>query len=193
MNTLFTAFVEIINCRAMLNVGCIYQVYKRCKRQTHGLRHSDHNLQHDHPYAGSIFRYPYIFEQTSNVVILGTIPVTLSNLIMLLFSFFSSSIFTSVFFSELACRSRYRYSPKLWLMRDVDFTESSLYVGLVLQIHDILVRTRIRIRGSVHLTNGSGSGSCYFRKWPSRWQTKNYFKKSFLFISFLKLHLDHFS
>jgi len=26
----------------------------------------------------------------------------------------------------------------------------------------------IRIRGSMPLTNGSGSGSCYFRHWPSR-------------------------
>jgi hypothetical protein len=40
----------------------------------------------------------------------------------------------------------------------------------VLRIPDIMVR--IRIRGSVPLTNRSGS--CYFRQWPSRWrQTKN--------------------
>jgi hypothetical protein len=32
----------------------------------------------------------------------------------------------------------------------------------VLRIRDILVR--IQIRGSVPLTNGSGSGSCYFRR-----------------------------
>jgi hypothetical protein len=32
----------------------------------------------------------------------------------------------------------------------------------VLQIHDILVWIRIRIRGSMHLTNGSGS--CYFHQ-----------------------------
>jgi hypothetical protein len=36
----------------------------------------------------------------------------------------------------------------------------------VLRIRDILVR--IRIRGSVPLTNGSGS--CYFREWTSRRQ-----------------------
>ncbi len=36
----------------------------------------------------------------------------------------------------------------------------------VLRIRDILVR--IRIRGSVPLTNGSS----YFRQWPSRWQLK---------------------
>ncbi len=47
----------------------------------------------------------------------------------------------------------------------------------VLQIRDILVR--IRIRGSVPLTNGSrsssGSGSCSFRHWLSRRQQKYYF------------------
>jgi hypothetical protein len=32
----------------------------------------------------------------------------------------------------------------------------------VLPIHDILVWIRIRIFGSIHLTNGSGSGFCYF-------------------------------
>ncbi len=42
----------------------------------------------------------------------------------------------------------------------------------VLRIHDILVW--IRIRGSMPLTNGSGcgSGSSYFRHWPSRGQQK---------------------
>jgi hypothetical protein len=39
----------------------------------------------------------------------------------------------------------------------------------VLRIHDIL--GWIRIRGSMPLTNGSGS--CYFRHWPSRCQQKN--------------------
>jgi hypothetical protein len=39
----------------------------------------------------------------------------------------------------------------------------------VLRIHDILVRIRI----SVHMANGSGS--CYFRQWPSRWQLKTFF------------------
>ncbi len=32
----------------------------------------------------------------------------------------------------------------------------------VLRIHDILGWIRIRIHGSMPLTNGSGSGSCYF-------------------------------
>jgi hypothetical protein len=49
----------------------------------------------------------------------------------------------------------------------------------VLRIHDILVWIRIRIwiRGSMPLTNGSesGSGSCYFRHWPSRCQQKTNF------------------
>jgi hypothetical protein len=35
------------------------------------------------------------------------------------------------------------------------------YIWAMLWIRDIVVR--IRIRGSVPLTNGSGSGSCYFR------------------------------
>ncbi len=48
----------------------------------------------------------------------------------------------------------------------------------VLWIHDILVWIRIRICGSMPLTNGSGS--CYFRHWPSRCQQK-------------LVHLHHFS
>ncbi len=38
----------------------------------------------------------------------------------------------------------------------------------VLRIHDIVVW--IRIRGSMPLTHGSGSGSFYFHHWPSRCQ-----------------------
>ncbi len=33
------------------------------------------------------------------------------------------------------------------------------------------VPVRIRILGSVHFTNGSGSGSCSYREWPSRCQS----------------------
>ncbi len=63
-----------------------------------------------------------------------------------------------------------------------------LWLNPVLRIRDILVR--IRIRGSVPLTNGSGSGSCCFRQWPSRWRWK---LKNILFaFYFLKLHLHHF-
>ncbi len=52
-----------------------------------------------------------------------------------------------------------------------------------LRIHDIL--GWIRIRGSMPLTNGSGSGSdpdpgsCYFRHWPSRCQQKTNFLTQF--------------
>ncbi len=53
----------------------------------------------------------------------------------------------------------------------------------VLRIRDILVR--IRIQGSVPLTNGSGSGSCYY--WPSRRQEKTIFSKFFAHY-FLKAH-----
>ncbi len=62
----------------------------------------------------------------------------------------------------------------------------------VLRIHDIL--GWIRIRGSMPLTNGSGS--CYYRHWPSRCQQKKK-KKNFNTIFpayyFLKVHLHHFS
>jgi hypothetical protein len=57
----------------------------------------------------------------------------------------------------------------------------------VLRIHDILGWIRIRIRGSMPLTNGSGSGSrsCYFRHWPSRCQQKsNFLTQFFLLITF---------
>jgi hypothetical protein len=55
----------------------------------------------------------------------------------------------------------------------------------VLRIHDILVWIRIRIRGSMPLTNGSGfaSGSCYFHHRPSRRQQKtNFFKTVFCIL-----------
>ncbi len=45
----------------------------------------------------------------------------------------------------------------------------------VLRIHDILLWIRIWIRGSMPLTNGSGS--CYFRHWSSRCQQKIVFFK----------------
>ncbi len=57
----------------------------------------------------------------------------------------------------------------------------------VLRIHDILgwIRIRIWIRGSMLLTNGSGSGFCYFRHLPSRDANKKlFFLKFFLLISF---------
>jgi hypothetical protein len=60
----------------------------------------------------------------------------------------------------------------------------------VLRIHDILVWIRIRIRGSMILTNGSGSGfgfgsgSFYFHPWSSRCQQKTNLKKVCLHITF---------
>ncbi len=59
----------------------------------------------------------------------------------------------------------------------------------MLRIHDILgwIRIRIWIRGSMPRTNGSGcgSGSCYFRHWPSQDPNKKLiFKKVFLLITF---------
>ncbi len=54
---------------------------------------------------------------------------------------------------------------------------------VVLRIHDIL--GWIQIRGSMPLTNGSGSGTCYFRHWPSRCQQKtNFLTQFFLLITF---------
>ncbi len=62
------------------------------------------------------------------------------------------------------------------------------FLKAVLRIHDILVRIWIRIRGSLPLTNGPGSGfwsgSCYIRHWPSRRQQKQFFDKVFLLITF---------
>jgi hypothetical protein len=53
----------------------------------------------------------------------------------------------------------------------------------VFRINDILVWIRIRIRGSMPLTNGSGS--FYFHHWPSRCQQKtNFFFKVFLYSTF---------
>ncbi len=66
----------------------------------------------------------------------------------------------------------------------------------VLRIHDILVWIRIRIRGSMPLTNGSGSGcgsgSFYFHHWPSRCQQKNNLKKNFSAYYFLKVLTSFF-
>ncbi len=59
------------------------------------------------------------------------------------------------------------------------FICSSCVVLAVFRIHDILMW--IRIRGSMPLIygSGSGSGSCYFRHWPSRRQQKTNLKKKF--------------
>ncbi len=63
----------------------------------------------------------------------------------------------------------------------------------VLRIHGNFVR--IRIRGSMPLTNGSGFRSCFFRQWPTRRQQKTNLKKLFFclllfegtFTSFFKV------
>ncbi len=52
-----------------------------------------------------------------------------------------------------------------------------------------IILVRIRIRGSIPLTNGSGSFS--FRQWPSRCQQKYLLK--FFVCYFLKVHLHHSS
>ncbi len=56
--------------------------------------------------------------------------------------------------------------------------------SLHLDLHTVLpFLVWIRIRGSMPLTNGSGS--CYFRHWPSRCQQKtNFLTQFFLLITF---------
>ncbi len=94
-------------------------------------------------------------------------------------------------------RSRRRSSPRLarttmcgcWALVKI-FRYRNWSCGLsepMLRIHGIFVwiRIRIRIRESMPLTNGSGS--CYFRHWPSRCQQKlpgNLLKQFFLLITF---------
>ncbi len=68
----------------------------------------------------------------------------------------------------------------------------------MLRIHDILGWIRIRIRGSMPLTNGSGSGSwiriLLFSSLTFKMPTKNkFFNTIFSAYDFLKLHLHHFS
>jgi hypothetical protein len=60
--------------------------------------------------------------------------------------------------------------------------QDELGIKPVLGIRDMLARNR----GSVPMTNGSGSGSCYFRHSPSRRQKlkKYYILKIFLLITF---------
>ncbi len=65
-----------------------------------------------------------------------------------------------------------------WIIHIHSCILNNLPAGL--RIPDILVQIQLRIRGSMPLTNGSefGSGSCYFRHWPSRRQQKLFFFSS---------------
>ncbi len=93
------------------------------------------------------------------------------------------------------CESRIRDPVPFWSldrgsgMGKKSRSGSGMNIPAVLRIHDILGWIRIRIRGPMHLTNGSGSGfgsgSCYFRQWPSRCQQKtNFLTQVFLPITF---------
>ncbi len=83
---------------------------------------------------------------------------------------------------------RFRLDYVLYATEDIFCCLRSDCLLPVFWICGILVR--IRIRWSVPLINGSGS--CYFRQWPSRWQLKSDFYSFFAYY-FLKLHLHHFS
>jgi hypothetical protein len=72
------------------------------------------------------------------------------------------------------------------------------YAQAVLRSHDILGWIRIRIRGSMPLTNGSGFGSwiriLLFSSLTFKIQHKtNFLNTIFSVYYFLKLHLNHFS
>jgi hypothetical protein len=87
------------------------------------------------------------------------------------------------------------HPPLLLSPQQVVTFQTSWVSPAVFRIHDILgwIRIRIRILGSMLLTNGSGSGSCYFRHRPSRCQQKLIFNTVFSAYYFLKVHLHHFS
>ncbi len=65
----------------------------------------------------------------------------------------------------------------------------------VFRIRDMLARIRMRILGSVPLTNrsgcGSGSGFCSFSPMTFKMPTKNIFFANFVCLSFLKVHLHY--
>jgi hypothetical protein len=64
----------------------------------------------------------------------------------------------------------------------------------VSRIHDILGWIRIRILGSMPLTNGFGSGSwsCYIRHWHSRCQQKTNFLTQFFCLLFFEVTFTSF-
>jgi hypothetical protein len=83
--------------------------------------------------------------------------------------------------------------PDTWRAFDNNFilvvkNSEITVLKLVLCSHSLhtSILLRIRIRGSVPLTNGSGYGSCYFRQWPSRRKLKIIFFLSFFAYYFLK-------
>jgi hypothetical protein len=59
------------------------------------------------------------------------------------------------------------------------YQKTQLIFKPVFRTHDILVWIRIRICRSMPVTNGSGSGFCYFRHRPLRCQPKTNFLKQF--------------
>ncbi len=75
------------------------------------------------------------------------------------------------------------------------FLPGTAYLRPVFRIHDIL--ERIRIRGSMPLTNGSGSesgsGSCFFSSLTFKMPTKKIFSFNIYSVHyFLKVHLHNF-
>ncbi len=88
-----------------------------------------------------------------------------------------------------------------WVITNYESAELDLsspnnfrWVRPVLRIHDILVwiRIRIRILGSMPLTNRCGSGSCFFvvdRQDATKKQI--FLNKCFFTCYFLKVHLHH--
>ncbi len=78
---------------------------------------------------------------------------------------------------------------KLQMISNIRIHNTGRMFVAVFRIHDIL--EWIRIRGSMPLTNGSGS--CFFRHWPSRCQPKNYFCSNIFSAYYcLKVHLHNF-
>ncbi len=106
----------------------------------------------------------------------------------LLLKMFQSDLFTKLKSNKSRMplsRSRFKTVRATQLMADpYGFGCTRLKSELVLRIHDILGWIWIWIQGSKPLTNGSGS--CFFRHWPSRCQQKNKFKKKLICLLILE-------
>ncbi len=119
----------------------------------------------------SIF-HSHFLEETAVYIFLPVLPV-MFNVIIFRCSFpkfwicFGLSAAFFLFFSDVILFYLVGYWKKILL----------IFLS-VLRIHDILAR--IRIRGSMPPSNGSGS--CYFRHLPSRCQQKTYFSFSAYFF-----------